>query len=153
MAFYKCGGGGYNFRIDGTLRYRCTGTPSAQSGSINKTSSANNDQATCNGVFTGGSFTAPWSAIATDPVIIKFTTTATNLHIRLTISRTEEYDMDRSITVSGCSYAVTLANTTTGAAQGLYYVEMDLASISGEVTITALGCSTCTFFSIVAMQY
>lgn len=145
--------GGYNFRIDGAIRYRCASSPSAQSGTIVATSEANNNQGTCNGVFTGGSFTAPWSSIATDPVIIKFTTTATNLRVRLTISRTEEYDMDRSITVTGCSYNVTLANATTGAAQGIYYVEMDLVNISGEVTITALGCSTCTFFSLIAMQY
>lgn len=153
MAFYRCGGGGSTFRVDGTIRYRCTGSPSKQSGSINKTSQANNDQATCNGVFTGGSFVATWSAIATDPVIIKFTTTATNLHVRMTISRTEEYDMDRSLTVTGCSCKIITTNATTGPAQGIYYVEMDLTGISGEVTITALGCSTCTFFSLVAMQY
>lgn len=152
MAFYRCGGE-YTFRIDGAIRYRCVGDSAAKSGSINVTSSANNEQGTCNGVFTGGSFVAPWSKSATDPVIIRFTTTATNLHVRLTISRTEEYDMDRSITVSGCSYKVTMKNTTTGPAQGIFYVEMDLTGISGEVTITALGCSTCTFFSLIAMQY
>lgn len=153
MAFYRCGGGSTAFQVDGTIRYRCVSNSTAQSGSIIVTSDKNNNQATCNGVFTGGSFVAPWSAIATDPVIIKFTTTATNLHVRMTISRTEEYDMDRSLMVTGCTCSVTTVNATTGPAQGIYYVEMDLTGISGEVTITALGCSTCTFFSLVAMQY
>lgn len=145
--------GGYDFSVDGTIRYRCTDAPSAQSGTIVPTSAANNEKATCNGVITGGSYVAPWSKSATDATVIKFTTTATNLHVRLTISRTEEYDNDRSLTVEGCGVTVTITNATTGPAQGIYYVEMDLTGISGEVTISALGCSTCTFFSLVAMAY